>query len=147
LAEIIRSALPRAKPGENDPATRSFQAIRIAVNDELGELERALRGAELILKPGGRLAVVTFHSLEDRIVKNFMKERSGDVPLPSRHAPMAAQPAQAPTFILKQKKPIIPSDEEIARNPRARSARLRVAIRTEASAWVQEHGKRRQEAI
>ena len=114
------------------PATRTFQALRIAVNDELGELERALDAAEEVLGEGGRLAVVTFHSLEDRIVKRFMAERAGDTPDPSRHMPMGARPAA--TFETLRRKPIDPSAEEIADNPRARSARLRVARRTAAPA-------------
>ena len=116
------------------PATRTFQALRIAVNDELGELERALDAAEEVLGEGGRLAVVTFHSLEDRIVKRFMAERAGDTPDPSRHMPMGARPAA--TFETLRRKPIDPSAEEIAENPRARSARLRVARRTAAPARV-----------
>lgn len=116
------------------PATRTFQALRIAVNDELGELERALDAAEEILGEGGRLAVVTFHSLEDRIVKRFMAERAGDTPDPSRHMPMGARPAA--TFETLRRKPFDPSAEEIAENPRARSARLRVAQRTAAPARV-----------
>jgi 16S rRNA (cytosine1402-N4)-methyltransferase len=134
FANIIRAVMPKPKRDEIDPATRTFQAIRIAVNDELGELERALVGAEMILKPGGRLIVVTFHSLEDRIVKTFMRDRSGDKPAPSRHAPMMLDDNRAPTFMLEQRKPIEASAEEISRNPRARSARMRVAIRTEAPA-------------
>ena len=114
------------------PATRTFQALRIAVNDELGELERALDAAEELLVEGGRLAVVTFHSLEDRIVKRFIAERAGDLPDPSRHMPMGARPAA--TFETLRRKPIDPSREEISENPRARSARLRVARRTAAPA-------------
>lgn len=135
LASIVRSVLPRKKRDESDPATRTFQALRIAVNDELGELERALAGAEHILAEGGRLVVVTFHSLEDRIVKNFMKERSGDVPSPSRHLPMAAQDGPQPTFRLEPKKAVDPTAEEIRQNPRARSAKLRCAIRTAVPVW------------
>lgn len=135
LAEIVRGALPRGKKDEIDPATRTFQALRIAVNDELGELERALAGAEKILAAGGRLVVVTFHSLEDRIVKNFLKTRSGDVPSPSRHMPMAASAGPMPTFTLISKKPVNPDALETRRNPRARSARLRAAIRNAAPSW------------
>ncbi|MBI1210645.1 MAG: 16S rRNA (cytosine(1402)-N(4))-methyltransferase RsmH [Alphaproteobacteria bacterium] len=111
------------------PATRTFQALRIYVNDELGELARGLAAAERLLKPGGRLAVVSFHSLEDRIVKRFLAERSGHTPRASRHAPSAG--ASAPgSFALKTRKAITPSSAEIARNPRARSAKLRAAVRT-----------------
>lgn len=135
LASVIRSVLPRGKKNEIDPATRTFQALRIAVNDELGELERALEGAEKILKEGGRLVIVTFHSLEDRIVKNFFKERSGDVSSPSRHLPVANIEARVPTFVLQSRKKIEATDEEIRRNPRSRSAKLRAAVRTSAPAW------------
>ena len=114
------------------PATRTFQALRIAVNDELGELERALDAAEDVLREGGRLAVVTFHSLEDRIVKRFLVERAGDTPEPSRHMPLAARPE--PTFETLRRKAVDPSQAEIAENPRARSARLRIARRTAAPA-------------
>lgn len=136
LASVIRSVLPRGKKNEIDPATRTFQALRIAVNDELGELERALEGAEKILKEGGRLVIVTFHSLEDRIVKNFLKERSGDVSSPSRHLPAANVETRQPTFTLQSRKKIEATDEEIRRNPRSRSAKLRAAVRTAAPAWA-----------
>lgn len=130
LARICESVLGRAPDGIH-PATRTFQALRIAVNDELGELLRALFAAEEVLAPGGRLAVVSFHSLEDRIVKTFLAERTRTTPNVSRHAP--ATFAAAPTFI-----PIVrsatPGDAETARNPRARSARLRAAERTDAPA-------------
>ena len=119
---------------KTDPATRTFQAIRIHVNAELEELEAGLEAAERSLKPGGRLAVVTFHSLEDRIVKQFLKVRSGAAPAGSRHRPaMAAGPA--PTF-RDVAKPVGPSDAELAENPRARSARLRTAVRTDAPSPV-----------
>ncbi len=136
LADVIRSCVPKSKDGI-DPATRSFQGLRIHVNDELGELERALAAAERLLSPGGRLCVVTFHSLEDRLVKEFMRERSGNVPGPSRHMPGPAASGPAPTFRLLSKSGTGPGAEEQARNPRARSARLRTAIRTEAPAWAQ----------
>lgn len=136
LADIIRSCVPKSKDGI-DPATRSFQGLRIYVNDELGELERALAAAERLLAPGGRLCVVTFHSLEDRLVKEFMRERSGNLPSPSRHLPGPASAGPVPTFRLTNKSGTGPGDEEQARNPRARSARLRTAIRTEAPAWDQ----------
>ena len=131
LAEIIRRVVPRAKDGI-DPATRTFQALRLRVNDELGELDRGLAAAEAVLKPGGRLAVVSFHSLEDRIVKRFLRARSGGEGV-SRHAPEISGPA--PSFDLEGRKAIEASPAEIARNPRARSARLRIARRTEAPAW------------
>ncbi len=133
LAEIVRAALPRPRPGQPDPATRSFQALRIAVNDELGELARALMAAERALAPGGLLAVVTFHSLEDRIVKRFIRLRSGAAPGTSRHAPPAAAPP-APGFERVTRKAIVPDAAEIAANPRARSARLRIARRLDSPA-------------
>jgi len=117
------------------PATRTFQALRIAVNDELGELERGLDAAERVLKPEARLAVVSFHSLEDRIVKRFFVERSGRAGRASRHAPEAA-PAHAPSFRPIGKYRIEPGADEIRTNPRARSARLRAAERTEAPPWA-----------
>ena len=131
LAEIVRRVVPRAKDGI-DPATRTFQALRLRVNDELGELGRGLAAAEAILRPGGHIAVVSFHSLEDRVVKRFLRERSGGEGV-SRHAPEASRPA--PSFAIDARRPIEASAAEIARNPRARSARLRVARRTEAPAW------------
>ena len=115
-------------------ATRVFQALRIAVNDELGELERGLAAAEATLAPGGRLAVVTFHSLEDRIVKAFLTERSGNAPGGSRHAPVAVE-TRKPSFILAFKGAREATEEERAANPRARSAKLRAARRTDAPAW------------
>jgi len=131
LADLV-AGLVRAEPGGLHPATRVFQALRIAVNDELGELARALHAAERVLKPGGRLAVVTFHSLEDRIVKQFIAARSGRRPGASRHLPAA--PAAEPTFRATTKGPTAPSPTETAANPRARSAKLRSAARTEALA-------------
>ena len=115
---------------KKDPATRTFQAIRMHINRELGELEDGLDAAERALKPGGRLAVVTFHSLEDRLVKNFMRMRSGSEPAGSRHLPMRAD-GPKPTFE-RVAKPVRATDAEIARNPRARSATLRSAQRTAA---------------
>jgi 16S rRNA (cytosine1402-N4)-methyltransferase len=132
LARIVASKLPRPKPGQINPATRSFQAIRIAVNDELGELVRGLCAAERALAPEGRLSVVTFHSLEDRIVKRFMQMRSADAPTGSRHAPVTA--TAEPAFRRLTRKALTASEDEIAANPRARSAHLRAAIRTEAPA-------------
>ena len=129
LAEIIRRVV-HARPDEIDPATRSFQALRLLVNEELEEVARALHAAERILKPGGRLAVIAFHSLEDRIVKTFLTARARAAS-PSRHRPDIAK--AAPTFELSQKKAIVASDEEVRENPRARSAKLRVAVRTDAA--------------
>jgi len=132
LADVIRAEVRRSQDGI-DPATRTFQALRIYVNDELGELERGLLGAEKLLRPGGILAVVSFHSLEDRIVKTFLKARSGAAVRPSRHTPASlGAPAATATFTALSRRPIGPSEAEVARNPRARSARLRVAERTAA---------------
>jgi 16S rRNA (cytosine1402-N4)-methyltransferase len=133
LARIVRGAVPAARDGI-DPATRTFQALRIYVNDEIGELERGLSAAERLLRAGGRLAVVSFHSLEDRVVKAFLRERSGRAPGESRHVPRTAE-TRAPSFRLITSKPILPDAGECARNPRARSAKLRLAERTAAPAW------------
>ena len=130
LADVVEKALGGRRGAPIHPATRVFQALRIAVNDELGELVRALHGAEAVLKPGGRLVVVTFHSLEDRIVKQFFAERSGRVPTGSRHAPAVA--AAEPTFSLVGKGAVAPSEAEMRANPRARSAKLRAAERNAA---------------
>ena len=130
LAAIVRRAAGFRPGQKSDPATRTFQAIRIHLNAELDELEQGLEAAERALKPGGRLAVVTFHSLEDRIVKRFLRERSGATPAGSRHRPSVVDPDQ-PTFE-RVAKPIAPSERELVANPRARSARLRSAIRTSA---------------
>jgi 16S rRNA (cytosine1402-N4)-methyltransferase len=132
LAAIVRRAAGFRQGQKSDPATRTFQAIRIHLNAELEELEQGLEAAERALKPGGRLAVVTFHSLEDRIVKRFFRERSGGTPAGSRHRPVLVDPAQ-PTFE-RIAKPGGASERELAANPRARSARLRSAIRTSAPA-------------
>ena len=135
LARIVRAALGPPRPGRPDaidPATRTFQAIRIHVNDELGELARGLAAAETLLRPGGRLAVVSFHSLEDRIVKRFLVDRSSARARPSRHLPEPAEPGRTDTFKLLQRPARKPSASEIAANPRARSARLRAAERTSA---------------
>ncbi|WP_019959712.1 16S rRNA (cytosine(1402)-N(4))-methyltransferase RsmH [Woodsholea maritima] len=133
LASIIESAV-RGKKEKIHPATRSFQGLRIYINDELGELWRGLSAAEQILKPAGRLVVVTFHSLEDRIVKTFMRERAGLVPRGSRHTPdVSAGPE--PSLTLIRKKALEASAEEAAVNARARSAKLRAAIRTQAEAF------------
>ncbi|MGI9420653.1 MAG: 16S rRNA (cytosine(1402)-N(4))-methyltransferase RsmH [Geminicoccaceae bacterium] len=128
LAKIVQSVLGRR--GKIDPATRTFQALRIYVNDELGELERALAAAEAMLRPGGRLVVVAFHSLEDRIVKQFLTARSGRTANPSRHLPdVGVGSAAEATFRPLSRRPVTPADQEIRANPRARSARLRAAER------------------
>jgi len=132
LARIIEKCLPRSKPGQAHPATRSFQAIRIAVNDEYGELIAGLESAERALAPGGKLAVVTFHSIEDRMVKRFLQARSGGGGRGSRYAPEILH--ETPQFIQKSRKAIGPDAQELVENPRARSARLRVAIRSDAVA-------------
>jgi 16S rRNA (cytosine1402-N4)-methyltransferase len=134
LADLVRRVVPRS-PGGIDPATRTFQALRIYVNDELGELERGLRAAETLLNPGGRLCVVSFHSLEDRRVKEFFRQRSGTGPRPSRHRPDQSTAEPAPSFRLLRRGAIKPSAREVAENPRARSARLRAAERTAAPSW------------
>jgi 16S rRNA (cytosine1402-N4)-methyltransferase len=126
LAEIVRRAVGPSARDESDPATRAFQALRIAVNDELGELERGLAAAEAVLAPGGRLAIVSFHSLEDRAVKEFVRARAGRTPSPSRHAPPRGE-EKAATLRDLSRKPVLPSEEEVHSNPRSRSARLRVA--------------------
>ncbi|TDI58702.1 MAG: 16S rRNA (cytosine(1402)-N(4))-methyltransferase RsmH [Alphaproteobacteria bacterium] len=134
LAQIVMSVLGRPRHGKVHPATRTFQALRIYVNDELGELERVLVAAERVLRPGGRLAVVSFHSLEDRIVKNFLRERGGLAPSQSRHLPEA--PARrAPSFQVRKRSAIKPTQAETKANPRARSARLRAAVRTDQPVW------------
>jgi 16S rRNA (cytosine1402-N4)-methyltransferase len=133
LAQIVRRAIPKKGDGI-DPATRTFQALRIAVNDELGELNRGLSAAERLLVPGGRLAVVTFHSLEDRPVKTFFQQRAGKAPAGSRHVPVTAA-ARAPSFRLLTSKPLVADAQEIRLNPRARSAKLRAAERTAAPPW------------
>jgi 16S rRNA (cytosine1402-N4)-methyltransferase len=133
LASLIERVAP-ARPGEfTHPATRSFQALRIAVNDELGELLRGLAAAERALAPGGRLAVVTFHSLEDRIVKQFLARRTGRGEAPSRRLPGEPAPV-IPSFRVAAKMPVAPSEDEIRRNSRARPAKLRWAERTDAPA-------------
>ena len=131
LADLV-ARIVRSSPDDIHPATRTFQALRIAVNDELGELERALLAAETVLAPGGRLAIVTFHSLEDRIVKRFLTERAGRAAAPSRHAP--AESREEATFTLIGRKPVVADEAECARNPRARSAKLRIAERTQNAA-------------
>jgi 16S rRNA (cytosine1402-N4)-methyltransferase len=133
LAAIVRRAAGFRPGQKSDPATRTFQAIRIHLNAELDELEQGLAAAERSLRPGGRLAVVTFHSLEDRIVKRFFRERSGGTPAGSRHRPVQSDPRE-PTFE-RVAKPVSPTERELAANPRSRSARLRSAVRTSAPAW------------
>ncbi len=133
LAAIVRRAAGFRPGQKSDPATRTFQAIRIHLNAELDELEQGLAAAERALRPGGRLAVVTFHSLEDRIVKRFVRERSGGTPAGSRHRPVLVDPNE-PTFE-RIAKPVSPAERELTVNPRARSARLRSAVRTAAPAW------------
>jgi 16S rRNA (cytosine1402-N4)-methyltransferase len=136
LAAIVSRAIGRGD-GARHPATRTFQALRMAVNDELGELSRGLVAAERMLKADGRLAVITFHSLEDRLVKNFLRARSGYQMGDSRHRPPAEAAGPAATF-LRVAKPVRPSAREIAANPRARSATLRAAVRSTSAAWPQE---------
>lgn len=131
LTEIIERSLPRAKPGQAHPATRSFQAIRIAVNDEYGELVAGLDAAERALAPGGHLAVVTFHSIEDRMVKRFFQAKSGGGGQGSRHAPVIEKPE--PQFTQGTRKAITADKAELEVNPRARSAKLRVGTRTDAA--------------
>ncbi|UWQ40257.1 16S rRNA (cytosine(1402)-N(4))-methyltransferase RsmH [Leisingera aquaemixtae] len=131
LAGIIESCLPRPKPGQSHPATRSFQGLRIAVNAEYEELFEGLLAAERALKPGGLLAVVTFHSVEDRMVKRFFQHRAGKTGRANRYAPEQEEtPAQ---FELVTRKAVGPDDQELAENPRSRSARLRVGRRTDAA--------------
>ena len=132
LADLIEATLGRR--GKIHPATRVFQALRIFVNDELGELARALCAAEALLKPGGRLVVVTFHSLEDRIVKAFLRARAGEVEGGSRHAPEVVRAGPAPSFALARRSVVKPRPGETDANPRARSAKLRAATRTDAPA-------------
>ena len=130
LAEIVQKALPAKRPGQIDPATRSFQALRIFVNRELDELKAGLQAIERLLRPGGILAVVSFHSLEDRIVKRFLVTRSQYATKPSRHQPISE--GFAPTFELLSRKAILPNKKECDNNSRARSAKLRIARRTDA---------------
>lgn len=131
LANLIESVLGRKKkPKDSHPATRSFQALRIAVNDEMGELDRAMDAAINILKPGGRLVLVTFHSLEDRRAKTFFREKSGDIPRGSRHMPIINEKNQLYWFECPERRARAPSDQEKNDNIRARSAKLRWGIRT-----------------
>lgn len=141
LADVVRKALGHHPGMKKDPATRTFQAIRIHLNEEMQELEEGLEAAEQVLKEGGRLAVVTFHSLEDRLVKRFLKERSGNRPAGSRHLPEARDAGPQATFEAVAK-PVRPGEAELAANPRARSATLRLARRTAARAWTKEGSAR-----
>lgn len=129
LAGVVATIVPRAKDGIH-PATRTFQALRIYVNDELGELQKGLAAGAALLKPSGKLAVVSFHSLEDGIVKAFMQEKAGKVPAASRYMPVKNEPL-AQDFRLLNKKPLLPGDEEVRLNPRSRSAKLRVLEKKE----------------
>ncbi|MEQ8558875.1 MAG: 16S rRNA (cytosine(1402)-N(4))-methyltransferase RsmH [Henriciella sp.] len=131
LADLIEEVLGGRRGSRTHPATRSFQAIRMFVNDELGELARALEASERLLNEGGRLVIVTFHSLEDRMVKLFMRERAGLQGGGSRHLPKKDDVAQ-PSFDMPSKKAIEPSEAELEENPRSRSSKLRVAVRTDA---------------
>jgi len=140
LAEVVEKALGGRRGAAIHPATRVFQALRIAVNDELGELERGLEAAEATLAPGGRLVVVTFHSLEDRIVKAFLTERTGNAPGGSRHAPVAVE-TRKPSFDLLFKGAREAGEAELAANPRARSAKIRAAVRTDAPTWGSMKGR------
>ena len=134
LAAVVEKALGGRRGAAIHPATRVFQALRISVNDELGELRAGLEAAEATLAPGGRLTVVTFHSLEDRIVKAFLTERTGNAPGGSRHAPVAID-TRKPSFTLAFKGAREAGEAELAVNPRARSAKLRAAVRTDAAPW------------
>jgi 16S rRNA (cytosine1402-N4)-methyltransferase len=132
LADIVARVLGRRHDETKHPATRTFQAIRLYLNEELLELARGLSAAEHLLKPKGRLAVVTFHSLEDRIAKRFFASRSTPAPRASRHVPDERRSIFAPSFRLLNRRPLSPSKDEIRPNPRARSARLRAGERTDA---------------
>jgi 16S rRNA (cytosine1402-N4)-methyltransferase len=140
LAQLAARVLGREKIAGRHAATRTFQALRIYVNDELGELARGLSAAERALAPGGRLVVVTFHSLEDRLVKRFLKERAAAEERGSRHLPPQMGARSAPSFRFLNHRPVSPTDKEIAANPRSRSAKLRAAVRTDAPAWDQDVG-------
>jgi 16S rRNA (cytosine1402-N4)-methyltransferase len=135
LADIVEGVLGRRHDDKKHPATRTFQALRLYVNKELDELFRGLVAAERLLCEGGRLVVVTFHSLEDRIVKRFLASRSGKTARPSRHAPVSMQAERAPSFRLLHRRAVSPSREEVRANPRSRSARLRAGERTGAPAF------------
>ncbi|MGH6951093.1 MAG: 16S rRNA (cytosine(1402)-N(4))-methyltransferase RsmH [Vitreimonas sp.] len=134
LAKLVEDAVGGRRGARTHPATKTFQALRMLVNDELGELARGLSAAEAALTPGGRLVVVSFHSLEDRMVKHFLTERAGARGRGSRHAP-DLPPERAPSFTLERRRATAPGDAEVAANARARSASLRWAVRTAAPAW------------
>lgn len=147
LADLVASAIPTPRRGPRGkrgaaktihPATRTFQALRIYVNDEIGQLRRGLEAAERLLAGGGRLAVVSFHSLEDREVKRFLRARAGLAPRPHRHSPALENTGPVPSFELLFRGVVKPADDEAAANPRARSARLRAARRTDAAPWEME---------
>jgi 16S rRNA (cytosine1402-N4)-methyltransferase len=140
LAQLVARVLGREKIAGRHAATRTFQALRIYVNDELFELARGLCAAERVLAPGGRLVVVTFHSLEDRLVKRYFRERAAPQPHASRHLPPQAEPRPRPSFQFLNHRPVSPTDTEVAANPRARSARLRAVVRTDIKAWEAECG-------
>lgn len=139
LAELIEKALGRR--GKTHPATKIFQALRIFINDELGELFKALHAAEQALAPGGRLIVVTFHSLEDRIVKSFFRERAGEIEGGSRYAPAVERSGPPASFSLPKRSVTKPSKTEIQENARSRSAKMRVAVRTESAPWEVSEGR------
>ena len=141
LADIVRSVVFKSPKDKIDPATRTFQALRIAVNDELGELERGLSAAEKLLNEEGRLIVVSFHSLEDGIVKSFLNKHSGRTPNVSKYLPSVYEEI-SPSFTLIKRKAFLPSDSEIQENPRSRSAKMRVAIRTSAPPFCTANSKR-----
>ena len=132
LADIVASVLGRRHDDKKHPATRTFQALRLYVNGEMDELVRGLIAAERLLGEGGRLVVVTFHSLEDRIVKRFLASRAGKTARPSRHAPVSLQAERLPSFRLLHRRAVSPGKDEVRRNPRSRSARLRAGERTGA---------------
>ncbi len=138
LCDIIHGVMPRPSHGQPDSATRAFQALRIYINKELEQLEQALEASPAALKPGGILVVVSFHSLEDRIVKQFLRERSGRTPNANKYRPQTEMPKQA-IFKEISRKPVLPTDAETAINPRARSAKLRMAIRTDAPVPTDDH--------
>lgn len=139
LADIIRRTV-RASKDKIDPATRTFQALRIWVNNELSELSEALVVAEKVLAPGGRIVVVSFHSEEDALVKSFLQARAGKEDSISRYMPVPAKDSKAPSFSMLTRKAIKPSEAEVDKNVRSRSAKLRAATRTDADAWQENNG-------